>query len=188
MTDAPKHPISPDPANELASDSSVIDPRDFRNALGTYATGVTIITAAMADGKPYGLTCNSFASVSLNPPLVLVSIDHRTRMHRMLPDTRRYGVSVLAGDQERTAWHFAGRPLRDPGELFEWTGDVAYVRGAIAHVGCSLHAAHEAGDHTLYLGLVEHLHSRPGEPLVFHRGAFGRVSPEEQVLAHSWGW
>jgi len=59
MTDAPKHPIDPDPANELASDHSPIDPRDFRNALGTFATGVTIITAAAADGKPYGLTCNS---------------------------------------------------------------------------------------------------------------------------------
>src|SRR5471030_2872033 len=74
MTDAPKHPTEPDPANELASDSSTIDPRDFRNALGTYATGVTIITATAADGKPYGLTCNSFASVSLNPPLVLWSL------------------------------------------------------------------------------------------------------------------
>ena len=80
------------------------------------------------------------------------------------------------------------RPLRDPGELFEWTGEVPFVRGAIAHVGCSLHAEHAAGDHTLYLGRVEHLHSRPGEPLVFHAGAFGRLSPEEQVLAHSWGW
>ncbi len=74
MTDAPKHPSHLDPANELASDSSPIDPRDFRNALGTYATGVTIITAVAADGKPYGLTCNSFASVSLNPPLVLWSL------------------------------------------------------------------------------------------------------------------
>jgi flavin reductase (DIM6/NTAB) family NADH-FMN oxidoreductase RutF len=59
---------------------------------------------------------------------------------------------------------------------------------AIAHVGCSLHAEHEAGDHTRHLARVEYLHSRPGEPLVFHAGAFGRLSPEEQVLAHSWGW
>ena len=65
MNDAPKHPIGPDPANELASDHSPIDPREFRNALGTYATGVTIITAAGVDGRPVGITCNSFASVSL---------------------------------------------------------------------------------------------------------------------------
>jgi flavin reductase (DIM6/NTAB) family NADH-FMN oxidoreductase RutF len=70
MSDAPKHPA--DPANEFASDNSAIDPRDFRNALGTFATGVTIVTAMAADGRPYGVTCNSFASVSLNPPLVLV--------------------------------------------------------------------------------------------------------------------
>ena len=67
MSDAPKHPA--DPANEFASDNSAIDPRDFRNALGTFATGVTIVTAMAADGRPYGVTCNSFASVSLNPPL-----------------------------------------------------------------------------------------------------------------------
>ena len=72
MSDAPKHPA--DPANEFASDNSAIDPRDFRNALGTFATGVTIVTAMAADGKPYGVTCNSFASVSLNPPLVLWSL------------------------------------------------------------------------------------------------------------------
>jgi len=58
MNDAPKHPVGPDPASELASDHSAIDPRDFRNALGSYATGVTIITAAGSDGKPYGITCN----------------------------------------------------------------------------------------------------------------------------------
>ena len=72
MSDVPKHPA--DPANELASDNSPIDPRDFRNALGTYGTGVTIVTAMAPDGKPYGVTCNSFASVSLNPPLVLWSL------------------------------------------------------------------------------------------------------------------
>ena len=74
MNDAPKHPVGPDPASELASDHSPIDPRDFRTALGSYATGVTIITSVGGDGKPYGITCNSFASVSLNPPLVLWSL------------------------------------------------------------------------------------------------------------------
>src|SRR5260370_220190 len=90
MTDAPKHPTEPDPANELASDNSLIDPRDFRNALGTYATGVTIITAAGADGKPYGLTCNSFTSLSLNPPLALRSLaTFSPALTRALGHTRR---------------------------------------------------------------------------------------------------
>jgi flavin reductase (DIM6/NTAB) family NADH-FMN oxidoreductase RutF len=164
-----------------------IDAGAMRRTLGRFTTGVTVVTTAR-DGEVHAMTANAFTSVSLDPPLVLVSVDHGTRMHRLLPDTRRYGVSVLSSEQERVAWHFAGRPLRDPGELFEWTGDVPFVRDAIARVGCSLHAEHEAGDHTLYLGRVEHLQSRPGEPLIFHAGAFGRLSPEEQVLAHSWGW
>jgi flavin reductase (DIM6/NTAB) family NADH-FMN oxidoreductase RutF len=133
------------------------------------------------------MTANAFTSVSLDPPLVLVSIDRRAHMDRLLPHTGRYGVSVLAADQERLALHFAGRPLAEHGELFEWAGGVPFVRGAIAHVGCDLHDSHPAGDHTLYLGLVEHLASRPGTPLVFNQGYFGQVSREE-ALAHTWGW
>ena len=165
----------------------VVEPAEMRRVLGQFATGVTIVTGSDG-GEPVGFACQSFASVSLHPPLVLVSIDHRTRMHALLPDTRHFGVSVLASDQERVAWHFAGRPMTDAGDLFTWDGDVPLVQDAIAHVACTLWDEHEAGDHTLYLGRVEHLHSRPGEPLLFHRGTFGRVAPEEQVLAHSWGW
>jgi flavin reductase (DIM6/NTAB) family NADH-FMN oxidoreductase RutF len=134
-----------------------IEPGAMRRTLGRFTTGVTVVTTARG-GDVHAMTANAFTSVSLDPPLVLVSVDHRTRMHAVLPDTRRYGVSVLASDRERVARHFAGRPLREP------------------------------GDHTLYLGRVEHLHSRPGEPLVFHAGAFGRLTAEEHVLAHSWGW
>jgi flavin reductase (DIM6/NTAB) family NADH-FMN oxidoreductase RutF len=164
----------------------LVSPADMRHTLGRFCTGVTVVTTAR-DGEVHAMTANAFTSVSLDPPLVLVSIDNGTRMHALLPDTRRFGVSVLAGDQERTAWHFAGRPLADPGELFELDAGVPFVRGAIAHVGCALHARHPAGDHTLYLGLVEHLSSRPGDPLLFHRGTFGRMS-YEQELAQTWGW
>src|ERR1700693_837489 len=99
MTEAPKHPINPDPANELASDQSPIDPRDFRNALGTYATGVTVITAAGPDGKPYGLTCNSFASVSLNPPLVLWSLVIYSQSMSMFQNAGHFAVNVLGASQ-----------------------------------------------------------------------------------------
>src|SRR5690606_18265445 len=130
---------------------------------------------------------NAFTSVSLNPPLVLVSVDHRARMHRLLPDTRRFGVSVLASDQERIAWHFAGRRMADPGDLFAWAGDVPLVRGAIAHVACTLYDVRAAGDPTLSLGEVRSLAAFSGAPLVFHSGAFGR-SAAEPALAESWGW
>jgi flavin reductase (DIM6/NTAB) family NADH-FMN oxidoreductase RutF len=164
-----------------------VDAMAMRRTLGRFTTGVTVVTTAQGD-EVHAMTANAFTSVSLDPPLVLVSVDHRTKMHRMLPDTRRYGVSVLASDQERVAWHFAGRPIREHGDLFEWAAGVPLVSGAIAHVACSLHAAHEAGDHTLYLGLVEYLHSRGGEPLLFHAGTFGRMSQGEELLAQTWGW
>src|SRR5260370_18517580 len=107
MTDAPKHPIHPDPANELASDSSLIDPRDFRNALGTYATGVTIITAAAVDGKPYGLTCNSFTSVSLNPPLVLGSLGMFSQGMSIFQNANHFVVNVLGPLHTALAHKFA---------------------------------------------------------------------------------
>jgi flavin reductase (DIM6/NTAB) family NADH-FMN oxidoreductase RutF len=167
---------------------TAISPAQMRSTLGRFCTGVTVVTTADAESaEVHAMTANAFTSVSLDPPLVLVSIDHRTRMHRMLPTTRRYGVSVLAADQERIALHFAGRPLNGHGELFEWNGNVPFVRGAVAHVGCTLHDMHEAGDHTLYLGRVEHLESRPGNPLLFHLGTFGQMSNEE-AIAQSWGW
>src|ERR1700738_4262432 len=107
MTDGPKHPINPDPAHELASDSSPIDPRDFPNALGMYATGVTIITAAGTDGKPYGLTCNSFASVSLNPPLVLWSLVLYSSSLSGFENASHFAVNVLGVSQQALADKFA---------------------------------------------------------------------------------
>src|SRR5438270_10649276 len=107
MSDAPKHPTSSDPANELSSDSSAIDPRDFRSALGSYATGVTIITAATADGKPYGLTCNSFASVSLNPPLVLWSLGMFSQGMSTFQNATHFAINVLGASQQALANRFA---------------------------------------------------------------------------------
>src|ERR1700677_576355 len=133
MTDAPKHPIVSDPANELASDNSVIDHRDFRNALGTYATGVTIITAAAADGRPYGLTCNSFASVSLNPPLVLWSLGMFSQGLPTFQNASHFIVNVLGASQRELANKFA----KSSGDKFagvEWTpglGNAPILAGSV---------------------------------------------------------
>src|SRR4029078_3378233 len=107
MNDAPKHPTEPDPANELASGSSPIDPRDFRNALGTFATGVTIVTAMAADGKPYGVTCNYFASVSLSPPLVLWSLVMFSQGLTTFQTASHFTVNVLGASQQALASQFA---------------------------------------------------------------------------------
>jgi flavin reductase (DIM6/NTAB) family NADH-FMN oxidoreductase RutF len=157
----------------------------LRAVLGRFCTGVTVVSTAQ-DGAVHAMTANAFTSVSLEPPLVLVSIDRRAKMHKLLPDTERYGVSVLGAGQEEVARHFAGRPMAEPGELFEDRDGVPLLTGAIAHVSCRLYAAHEAGDHTLYLGRVEYLDSLPGDPLVFTSGRFGRLAGAE--LDHLSGW
>jgi flavin reductase (DIM6/NTAB) family NADH-FMN oxidoreductase RutF len=94
---------------------------------------------------------------------------------------------VLGADQERLALHFAGRPMSDPGDLFELDrAGVPLIRDAIAHVRCSVHATVPAGDHTLYLGRVEQLRSRPGTPLLFHAGDFGRIDAHERSGWTAW--
>src|ERR1700744_961639 len=120
MTDAPKHPTEPDPANELASDHSPIDPRNFRNALGSYATGVTIITAVGADGKPVGITCNSFASVSLTPPLVLWSLVLYSSSLSAFQDATHFAVNILGISQQALANKFA-KSSDDTFVGVEWT-------------------------------------------------------------------
>src|ERR1700728_4870054 len=107
MNDKPTHVPEPETANELASGSSALDPRDFRNALGTYATGVTIVTAVADDGNPYGLTCNSFASVSINPPLVLWSLGLYSQGLSIFQNACYFAVKVLIVSQQALATKFA---------------------------------------------------------------------------------
>src|SRR5437667_8873550 len=107
MTDAPNHPTTPDTANELARGHSPIDPRDFRSALGTYATGVTIITAAGTDGKPYGITCNSFASVALNTPLVLWIMVRYSSSLSVYQNASHFGINVVGISRQALANKFA---------------------------------------------------------------------------------
>src|SRR3954453_14244186 len=138
MNDLPKQPALPDPANELASDSSPIDPRDFRTALGTYATGVTIITAAAPDGKPHGLTCNSFASVSLNPPLVLWSLVIYSRNMRVFQNASHFAVNVLGTSQHALADKFA-QPSSRKFEGADWKpglGGAPLLADSVANFEC----------------------------------------------------
>ena len=182
MNDAPKHPISPDPANELASDHSSIDPRDFRSALGTYATGVTIITAASADGKPYGITCNSFASVSLNPPLVLWSLVLYSSSLTVFQNASHFAVNVLGASQQALANRFA-KSSDDKFTGVEWTpglGNAPLLKDSVANFQCRAADRYYGGDHVIFLGAVEaYVYSRR-EPLLFARGGYGRFLPDSR--------
>ena len=183
MNDATKHPTAPDPANELASGSSSIDPRDFRNALGTFATGVTIITAMASDGKPYGITCNSFASVSLNPPLVLWSLGIYSQGLPIFQNASHFAVNVLGTSQQALAAQFA-KPSPDKFKDVAWTpglGSAPLLADSVACFQCRAANRYYGGDHVIFLGAVEAYAYNGKEPLLFARGGYGRFIGADDV-------
>lgn len=157
----------------------IIDQREFRNVVGKFPSGVTVITTTTDDGVVHGMTANGFISVSLDPPLVLVSVGKQTKMHERLMQNERYAVSVLRHDQEVVARHFAGRPS-DDAPAFSWVDGHPLIEGAISQIGCRMYARHEAGDHTLFVGEVEHASiADDALPLVFSSGQL--FSPLDRV-------
>lgn len=146
----------------------------FRNCLGAFATGVTIVTTTV-DGEVHGMTANAFMSVSLDPPLVLVSVAEKARMASLLPQSGHYCVSILGKEHEAVAMHFAGRPSLEADEIFDVSNELPLISGAVAHLSCRITAVHPAGDHTLFIGQVENLWYPGGEPLLFHSGKFCSV-------------
>lgn len=153
-----------------------IDARSFRNALGRFATGVTVVTTSGPDGV-HGMTANAFTSVSVDPPLVLVSVSRQARTHGYLSDRGRFGVSVLSVDQEAYAWHFAGRPREGLQAPFIWKREVPLLQNALVHLICRVEASYPGGDHSLFLGRVEELWYRDGSPLAVFRGRFFGLIP-----------
>src|ERR1035437_3948190 len=131
----------------------------MREALGRFASGVTIVTTAERedDASIRGMTANAFTSVSLDPPLVLVSISTRAKVDARIRETGRYGVSILAGDQELLSLHFAKADHRPDLVRFVWRAGVPLLDGALLHLSCTLEATFPAGDHSLHLGRVEEL-------------------------------
>ena len=151
----------------------MFDSRAFRDALGRFVTGVTVVTME-EDGEPRGITVNAFTSLSLDPPLVGVSIDAAAGAHDALMVGERFGVSVLGTGQAATSDHFAGRP-DTPLPSFVRLGQVPVVAGAIAHLDCRIVDRVGTGDHTLFVGEVAALAVAEGRPLTFFRGRYGVV-------------
>ncbi len=152
--------------------------------MGCFATGVTIITVDL-DGEVHGMTANAFASVSLDPPLVLVCVDHSTRTHAHLHAKKRFGINVLGEDQRAISEYYA-RAERDnehaeieAGARFDRTGHgTPMLRGALAYLECRLKSAEDAGDHTIFIAEVEDVVVREGEALLFFRGKYRKVGEE----------
>ena len=147
---------------------------EFRQVMGRFATGVTVVTT-VERGAAHGMTANGFLSVSLRPPLVLVSLG-RCKMNELLPRSGRYGVSVLSHDQHHFAAHFAA-PKASPVEpTYAWQDGVPLLEDALAHLVCRVVDVHRAGDHVLWIGEVEYLAHRDAEPLLFYTGRFGTLA------------
>jgi flavin reductase (DIM6/NTAB) family NADH-FMN oxidoreductase RutF len=152
-----------------------IDPREFRTALGAFGTGVTVITACAPDGRRAALTVNSFASVSLAPPLVLWSLGLHSSSLSIFQDASHFAVNVLSEMQEDLARHFArSQPDKFAGIPWrEGLGGAPLLDGTLAEFECRNAYRYYGGDHIIFLGAVEAFSSRPGAPLMFCRGAFG---------------
>src|SRR3954468_6146452 len=166
------------------ADAAAFDTRDLRRALGQYATGVTVVTTVDEEGRPFGMTANSFTSVSLNPPLVLWAAAKSSPSLPAFEGSDRFAVNVLAFDQHHLSRQFAtsgsekfdGVPLRP--------GDLPLLEGTVAHFVCRRlpeQGRLDAGDHVVFLGEIESYEAPGGEPLVFHSG-FYRVATKHPDL------
>jgi flavin reductase (DIM6/NTAB) family NADH-FMN oxidoreductase RutF len=155
----------------------VIGPEDFRRVLGHFATGVTIVTTSDAEARPSGLTVSAFASLSLDPPLVLVCVDHKSQTYPALLERGRFAINVLATHQEAVSRRFASTRL----DKFDGVAHrlsplgLPLLDDALAQLECVTVATHVEGDHTVFVGRVERATVGAGEPLLYYRGQYGRL-------------
>lgn len=148
--------------------------RALRGALGSFATGVTVMTAAAAGGRRVGVTANSFASVSLDPPLVLWCLDLTAPSLPVFRAASHFCVNVLGIDQHALCRRFAQASEDKFGglEITEGLGGAPRFAGCLARFECTVHAEHDGGDHAIFIGRVERFETGQGRPLIFFGGGF----------------
>ncbi len=157
-----------------------IEATEFKRALGQVASGVTVVTTRDAAGTPLGLTVSAFCSLSLAPPLVLVSIDQRSETLRGLDQSGLFAVSVLAEGLEAVSHRFAFAPEKFDEGLEQGQHGLPLVQGALAHIECRVAGRHPGGDHVIYVGEVLRLAVHPGRPLLYHAGRYARLLAQEE--------
>jgi flavin reductase (DIM6/NTAB) family NADH-FMN oxidoreductase RutF len=154
-----------------------IDPSHFRQLLGRFATGVSVLTVVTPEGRLLGMTANSFASVSLHPPLISVCVDREAEMHDAIVATPEFVVNVLASPQEALARRFAD----EHEDRFEGIGyrlspeGLILLDGALAHIECERYAEYPGGDHTMVLGRVTGGATSDARPLLYYRGGYAAI-------------
>lgn len=154
--------------------TSPVDDAQFRQLLGRFATGVAIVTARGPNGVPLGMTASSLASVSLEPPLLLVAVGRQNDMHDTLRTAPYFAVNILAADQEPLSRRFAATdPNRFDGVGYrESRHGVPLLNDVLAHIECAMHAASPGGDHTVFFGLVTGGEVTERRPLIYYRGGY----------------
>jgi len=155
-----------------------LEPARFRQLLGHFVTGVTIVTTVDESGSPVGMTANTLTSVSLDPPLISVCVDRAAEMHRSLEQSRKFAVNILSSSQEALSRRFAEQGTRRfEGVGFQRTESGAVILdGILAHLECERVESFPAGDHTVFLGRVVSGGTWEGEPLVYYRGGYTGLS------------
>jgi flavin reductase (DIM6/NTAB) family NADH-FMN oxidoreductase RutF len=155
-----------------------IDPDSFRSVLGRFASGITVVTTRDAEGRDVGMTVSAFCSVSLDPPLVQVCVDHAASLYAALAVSTRYGVSILASEQEALSRRFA---TAESTRRFDGIGyrrgesGVLLLDDALAQLECRIVASHATGDHTMFVGEVESATVRNARPLLYYRGGYAQL-------------
>lgn len=154
------------------------DQRAFRNALGCFATGVTVVTTTAPDGSPVGITVNSFNSVSLDPPLVLFSLDRGAQSASVFAESGCFAVNILAEQQRELSIRFA-IPSADKWRGVDYTQletGAPILTGCLANIDCRTAAMHDGGDHIIFIGRVMQMrYEAVGRPLVYFRGAYAHL-------------
>jgi flavin reductase (DIM6/NTAB) family NADH-FMN oxidoreductase RutF len=155
---------------------TAFDPRLFRDIMGHFSTGFTVVTY-QCDGEARGMTANAFMSVSLDPPLATISVRRAARFAAVVREGDRFGVNFLLESQQSLSLHFGGKPIADLPSPFAAQGATPLLRESLAQLVLRTVAVHEAGDHLLYLGQVEHMAlGEERQPLVFYGGAYKQVN------------
>ena len=174
----------------MASNLPRVDETAFREAISHFATGVTVITT-LQDGKPAGMTASAVASLSLDPVLLLVCINHKLPTHEAIENTRCFVVNVLGEGQQELALHFA-RPSPDKfaGIELDPEHELPVLADAIAYFVCDVHERFPGGDHTIFTGIVRQCGATPGRrPLLYFRSGFGTLRDQHtEALEGAVSW
>ncbi len=163
-----------------------VTPDQFRAALGCFASGVTVVTARTPQDDVHGMTASAFCSLSLQPPQVLVCVDRGSRTHPILSGDDKFGVSILAEEQQHLAEFFAGvekdrASAERAGARFAFTAaGMPLLEGALAALECRVVSKHDSGDHTIFIGEVQSVRVGDGLPLLHYRGQYRQLEPAEQ--------